>query len=389
MFLPELPTEQFDWGQVATTCIKLHAEASQPVLALGAELKSSVCVLAGREAVFTEHLGDLAEPGTYRKFLATVEALQKKLGVKPAIVACDLHPSYAATRYAHSLNMKTIGVQHHHAHVVACMAEHELTGQVVGLCCDGTGYGLDGSIWGCEVLVCDNAAFRRAGHLRTFPLIGGDAASLETWRPAVGLLHEIFGDLNAEKLTASCLNRVDQKALELMQSRLKTGRALRTSSLGRLFDAVAFLLDICDRNITEAAAPMALEAAAGNCDFAEPFDFEIQPGQAFEMDYRPMIRGLLEGLKAGQSQEALARAFHETLAAMLADCVTRVAEQAGLDRVALSGGCFMNRILTKRLKELLDAAGLKVFYHTRIPTSDVSISLGQAISASARLGQEG
>lgn len=374
---------------VETTTIALKNFTSRPgpVLALGAELKSSLCILADGQATFTEHLGDLASPVNYRRYLATVDALREILQEEtraPLTVACDLHPDYAASRYARTLAERVIGVQHHHAHVVSAMADNELAGPVVGVSCDGTGYGADGTIWGCEVLLCDQADFTRAGHLKTFPLIGGDAAARQTWRPATALLYETMGAY----FDAPALGRIDPQALALMRRQLDAGAGVRTSSLGRLFDAAAFLLSLCDCNEHEAQGPIALEAAACQCPAAEPLGWRLETNAAgvIEMDYRPMVRDILAGLASGRGQAVaeLARAFHETLAAMLARCAVTVASGAGVEKVVLSGGCFMNRILTERLEELITQTGLRVYTHQRVPCSDVGIALGQAIVASAK-----
>ena len=374
---------------VETTTIALKNFANQPgpVLALGAELKSSLCILAEGQATFTEHLGDLASPVNYRRYLAAVDALREILTEKcstaaPLTIACDLHPDYAASRYARTLAERVIGVQHHHAHIVACMADNELAEAVVGISCDGTGYGEDGTIWGCEVLLCDQADFTRAGHLKTFPLIGGDAAARQTWRPATALLYETMG----ANFDASALGRIDPQALALMRRQLDAGASMRTSSLGRLFDAAAFLLGLCDYNEQEAQGPIALEAAACQCPAAEPLGWLLETNAAgvIEMDYRPMVRDILAGQASGRAVAELARAFHETLAAMLARCAVTVASGAGVEKVVLSGGCFMNRILTERLEELITQTGLRVYTHQRVPCSDVGIALGQAIVASAK-----
>jgi hydrogenase maturation protein HypF len=284
------------------------------------------------------------------------------------------------------------------------MAENGVTGRVIGVACDGTGYGTDGHIWGCEILVCDEGEFERAGHLCYYPLPGGDAAARDTWRPAVSLLLETFGP-EWKSAAAHVLRRGDWQALELSAARLLAWKARQengasgvgaavplTSSLGRLFDAAAFLLGVCSRNRYEAEAAMSLEAQAGCCESAEPLPFAIigagssSPGrqEALQLDFRPLVRALVEQAAQGKPVPEIARAFHEALVAMLADAVDRTSRATGLKRVALSGGCFANQILLQGLWQRLAASGYEVFVHRAMPAGDGGIALGQAVIAAAR-----
>jgi len=368
----------------------VHVTRAAPatILALGGELKSTVCLLSGHDAVLSEHLGDLDNPAAFRNFTGAIARLEELLGQKPEHIACDLHPDYAATRHARELGLPVSEVQHHHAHIVSCMADNGLTGPVIGLACDGTGYGTDGAIWGCELLVCDEADFERAGQLRYFPLLGGDAAAVETWRPAVGFLAETFG-ADWPEACPDVARRIDSESLDLARRFLASPEspAIQTSSLGRLFDATAFLLGICERNRAEAQAPMALEAAAAACESAEPLLWSLLESEdgSLEIDYRPLIRDLTDGIATERPAAELARAFHEALAAALAFGVERVAERSGLERVLLSGGCFANRLLLARLWSLLRRSGLDVYIQHRVPAGDGGIALGQAVAAAARL----
>ncbi len=369
--------------------IPLQAEAPEPILAVGGELKATICLFSGCEAVLSEHLGELSNPAAYRNFVQTIERFKALLRAEPRLVAHDLHPDYVATRYARGLKLEATAVQHHHAHVVSCMADNGISGRVVGLSCDGTGYGLDGTIWGCEVLICDEADFERAGHLDCFPLLGGDAGARETWRPAAGLLHEAFGTHWREQAWFA-LRRVDEQAVAMADRRLAhPRRAPLTSSLGRLFDAAAFLLGVCDSNRYEAEAAMALEAVARQSPPVEPLAYRLvrteDNGGPALLDVRPLIRDLVAGMKGGRNEAELARGFHETVAAMLADAADLAAERSERDRVVLSGGCFANRILLERLVALLQAAGKQVFVHQRVPPGDGGIALGQAVVAAERL----
>jgi len=368
--------------------IHLQHEAVKPVLALGGELKSTVCLLERTQAVLSEHLGDLSNARAYRHFVRTARNFQQLLQIEPAVVACDLHPDYASTRYARSLGMPVEAVQHHHAHVVSCMADNGITGPVVGIACDGTGYGTDGAIWGGEVLIADERGFRRVAQIQYFPLLGGDAGARETWRPAAGLLHgfenrafedwapEAFGPLPAD------LRRLARRRLE------GPARLVRTSSLGRVFDAAAFLLGLGSENRYEAEAAMRLESAACRAFRAEVLPFQVNRGAAdqapAQLDIRPALVELIVRRRAGQAVEVLARAFHETIATMLAEAAIEAARHAGLRCVVLSGGCFINRLLSARVQERVGQAGLEVHAHRQVPPGDGGLSLGQAVVAACR-----
>jgi hydrogenase maturation protein HypF len=271
------------------------------------------------------------------------------------------------------------------------MADNGIGGPVIGVSCDGIGYGTDGAIWGCEILVGDEADFARAGHLDYFPLLGGDSAAQDTWRPAAGLLHAAYG---AEWRTEAdfCLRRIESEAVRLADARLKGGARLpATSSLGRLFDAVAFLLGVCDRNRYEAEAAMTLEALARRHSSTRPLAFDIRglatsawPGEPLRLDVRPMVRELVARTRAGENSGPLARVFHDSVSAMLIEAARRVAERTGLDRVVLSGGCFANRLVLEAVSNGLASAGLAVFAHEHVPTGDGGIALGQAVVAAER-----
>jgi len=417
--------------------IELAFESPRPVLAVGGELKSTVCLLAGRQAVVSEHLGELSNAEAYRHFVDTIEQFKRLLRVEPQVVACDMHPDYAATRYARQLGLPVVEVQHHHAHVVACMAEHGLTEPVVGVSCDGTGYGPDGAVWGCEVLVADEAGFERAAHLQYFPLLGGDAGARQTWRPAAGLLSRMSDGPFAE-LAPEAFARVDPQALAIAAQRLRhTASGVPTSSLGRLFDAVAFLMDLCDENRCEAQAAMILEAIASRVPAAEILPHTRIPekiaayqrrdcrgavgrcgeeplpngrgsedgrgseqasctpseekaasegGGPFVLDARPMLAELLRRQRAGADPASLARAFHETIATMLVEAADHVARERGLNRVILTGGCFANSLLSDRIYDLLAVRGHEVLTHRQVPAGDGGLALGQAVVA-ARQGR--
>lgn len=373
------------------TILDVPLSADAPILAVGAELKSAPALMIGSKVFVGPAVGRLDDPDAYRRFLAEVERLPERHNTHPEVLAHDLHPEYAATRWARSQLRHHAGVQHHHAHVVACMAEHGLRGVVVGLACDGTGYGTDGTIWGGEVLVCDfdSGEFRRAGFLKPFSLLGGDAAAVETYRPALGVLIETFGK-NWPVEAQHLVHAIDPRALTLAVARLgaPSARLPRTTSLGRLFDATAFILGLCTRNDAEAQAPIAVQQAAEQCKAAEPLEYSIETNSdgALVMDYRPMIRAMVKGREQTDgTPRDLARAFHEGLSKMLAEAAVRVCEATNERRVVLSGGCFLNALLRTGVEEQLRRDGCEVYTHRTLSPGDENIAVGQALVAAARM----
>jgi len=374
--------------------LQLDFKVTAPVLALGGEMKSAVCLIKGDQAVLSEHLGELDNPAAFRNFLAAQERLQALMQAQPVRLAADLHPGYAATRWARQQSLPVVLVQHHHAHIVSAMAEHGLQGPVVGIACDGTGYGPDGSIWGGEVLVCDRAAWRRAAHLAPFPLLGGDAAAADPWRPALGWLSAALPDeltRHVDRLT----RQVGRAPVELALKRLHQGApAPMTTSAGRLFDAASALLGFCSRNRYEAEAAMILQqeaesalralgdsglSAAASLPWAvsEP----LAPGLPRVLETAPLLKALLDA--TDPAMQALG--FHLALANLLAEGARRCAQDHGLHQVVLSGGCFANGLLLRATAQRLRAQGLQVYLHGQVPCGDGGLALGQAVVAAQGL----
>jgi len=379
----------------APAAVLLDRAARVPILAVGGELKTTICLYHGRDAVLSEHLGDLKSPATYRHFVRTVERLADLLGCRPECIACDLHPAYLSTQYARRQPQRLEGVQHHHAHVAACMAENGVAGPVLGVACDGTGYGTDSAIWGCELLVADAASFQRVGHLRYFALPGADAAARQTIRPALSLLRESVGATETLRLVEILCGNRREEALLILQM-LECGvNCPATSSLGRFFDAVAFLAGVCEYNGHEAQAAMALEEAAGRCwrgagahrnppCEAYPFDINREDG-IITLDWRPAVRTIVADVEAGRDHYWIAARFHETVAQMLARGVEISVAEFPVKAVTLTGGSFANQILLARTRALLESRGLLVLTHRRVPPGDGGLALGQAVVAAARL----
>ncbi len=363
------------------------------ILAVGAELKGAFCLFKDGRAVLSEHMGDLKGGPTYRHFIDQIARLTELFDVQPGLIVCDKHPMYLSSEYASSWArgelagrdaVKLLTVQHHHAHIASCLAENGLTGPAIGLACDGVGYGEDGAIWGCEVLVADVKQYSRVGHLRYLPLPGGDAAALDTYRPAVGALFEAFGP-EAGQIAADCKlpASTEQIASAIAQLQRNVNCPL-TSSLGRWFDAVAGLTGVAVRNGYEGQAPMLLEAGISP-GVDESYDFVIDGAGPFTIDLRPMVKGIVADKTVGIAAGVIATKFHNTVAAFLFASARRVRQETGLSKVALSGGCFANRYLTARLVDQLTDDGFEVLRHRVIPCNDGGVALGQAIIAAAQV----
>ena len=363
------------------------------VLAVGAELKSAVCLYRDGRAVLGEHIGDLKDGRTYRQFMETIAHLEELFEIAPDAIAADLHPQYLSSEYAlrrHRGELpnrppaRLIRVQHHHAHAAACLAENGRSGPAIGLICDGVGYGDDGTVWGCEVLRADLLGYERMGRLRPIPLPGGDRAAIETYRPAVAAMVDALGE---GALAHPAVRRlgVEQAALaetaELLQ--LSVSSPL-SSSLGRWFDAVAGLCGVAAANRFEGQAPMLLESAL-TAGVEGAYEFRIESEGPFEIDLRPMVVQLADALAGGAAVGEVSAKFHNTVAAMLAAAAIRAREATGLSTVALSGGCFANRYLTGRLVRQLESAKFDVLTHRNVPTNDGGVALGQAMVAAARI----
>jgi len=356
------------------------------VLALGGHLKNVVALALDHQAVLSAHVGDLDNVLSVEVHRQAAADLVDFFQVRPQAVACDLHPDYASTRHAEELsrqwNVPLVRVQHHHAHVAAVMAEFGLQGPVLGLAWDGTGYGEDGTVWGGEALWCHRGQYRRLGHLRTFLLPGGDQAVRQPRRSALGLLYEALGPDAAAEMARSWFTREELRNLLIL---LERQRCPRTSSMGRLFDAVACLCGLGETITFEGQAAMALEFAAdGQCDDAYPLCFGGNPRVA---DWQPMLRGILSDLRAGTPVATISGRFHSTLAQLAVEWCKGAADRAPtapLD-VALCGGCFQNGLLAQRVFDALCRAGFRVYLPREVPPGDGGIALGQSWVARWRL----
>jgi hydrogenase maturation protein HypF len=353
------------------------------ILACGAELKNTVCITRQDQAFLSQHIGDLENLATYDFFEMTIAHLKRILSIKPEIIVHDMHPDYLSTRYAlEQKQMKRIEVQHHHAHIVSCMAENHVEEPVIGLAFDGTGYGLDGSIWGGEVFITRLDGFDRAAHLAHIPMPGGAAAIKEPWRMAVSYLYGAYGnELFHRRLPL--LEKLDQGKVKIMVEMIeKDVNAPKTSSLGRFFDGVAALVGLRRQVAFEGQAAMELEMVAKSLEH-EPYDYAWSSDDIRQMDPRPIIQGVVGDIEKGVTPSVVSGRFHATLLAMFTDLCVVIGKETGLSRVALSGGCFQNKRLLSGLTRNLHARGFQVLTHQRVPANDGGIALGQAVIADA------
>jgi hydrogenase maturation protein HypF len=365
--------------------LPVHLKMTLPtVLAVGAHLKNTVALSVGADVFISQHIGDLETEQAYRAFQRATEDLPKLYDANSDMVACDMHPDYLSTKFAAHLPIPTHSVQHHWAHVAACMAENEIEPPALGVAWDGTGYGLDGTIWGGEFLLANDESFERVAHFRQFRLPGGEAAIKEPRRCMLGILHEIFGDdLWARRDRMSIFSTREISVLhQLLEKKIN---APVTSSVGRLFDAVASLIGLRSRSNFEGQAAMELEFAVqtGICE-AYPLDLKDRVPSCI-VDWQPTILALLSDIARHESLGVMAAKFHN----MLAEAIVAVARKIGEPKIVLTGGCFQNRYLTERAVDRLFAAGFRPYWHQRIPPNDGGIALGQIVAAARHHQQNG
>lgn len=361
--------------------------AVRPLLACGAELKSTFCVARERRAWLSHHVGDLKNYETLRSFQSGVEHFKQLFAVEPEIVAHDLHPDYLSTAYAlERTGVARVAVQHHHAHLAACLAEHGEVGPAIGAIYDGTGYGLDGTIWGGELLFGGLEGFERIGHLFPVPMPGGDRAIQEPWRMACAWLVASLGpdpDIPAT-LRGSIEPRLWHSVARMAQSGFCSPT---TSSMGRLFDAVAAFCGVCAVTNYEGQGAIELETmSAVNERLGYPIPLIIERDKAAVLDARYLIRWLVMDAAHGTPPAVMAARFHNGLADATARACEQLADGHGIDLIVLSGGVFQNRRLLESTARQLAEAGLRVLTPERVPPNDGGISYGQAAVAAATLG---
>jgi hydrogenase maturation protein HypF len=361
--------------------------AVPPLLAAGAELKGAACLAEGNKAFLSQHIGDLQNSSTLDSFNHTVRLLSEILKIKPESIACDLHPDYLSTRFAEDSRLPLMRVQHHHAHMASCMAENVLDGDVIGIIFDGTGYGADGTIWGGEFLIGGYSDYQRAGHFRPVPLPGGDAAVREPWRMAMSYLYQALGEA-AFAVDNPVATYLSADAMLLFAQLLRRGiNSPLTSSCGRLFDAVAAMLNMKHIVSYDGQAAIELEALAEEFDGDERSYTCIISTSAespIQLDFSRMFVEIASDINAGIEKATISYSFHRTVASAATDACTSIASSTGLDRVVLSGGVFQNRLLSEMIYTAITDAGLKVYTHRLVPPNDGGIALGQVAIAGRR-----
>jgi len=350
------------------------ASGAPHILAVGGELKNTFCLVRDGDAFVSQHVGDLKEYRAYEFFVAEIAAYQRLLRIEPQVVAYDLHPGYLSAQFAQRFTVpRCVGVQHHHAHIASVMAEHDLHEPVIGVALDGTGFGTDGAVWGGEFLVADRADFERVAHFKTYPLPGGDKAIEEPWRMAASvLLTEGLCDVTPKI----------QPIKWLIDSGINSPP---TSSAGRLFDAVAAMLGLCDVATYEAQGAIRLEAIA-DAQVRDAYPFAVHTReQPWKVDFGAMLRAIRDECRCGVAVGEISARFHNTITAAVLQLCRYIRGQRNLHRVALSGGVFQNELLLRRTVEALRSHHFEVFTNTAVPPNDGGLSLGQAAVAVERI----
>lgn len=363
--------------------VRTAFEFERSLLACGAELKNTFCLARGHNAFVSHHIGDLENLETLRSFTEGIEHYQRLFDIDPEVVAYDLHPEYLSTKFALALDdvSTKIAVQHHHAHVASCMADNLIEGEVIGVAFDGLGFGLDGKLWGGEFFVADFCDAERVAHLANVPLAGGAKAIKEPWRLAAIYLQRTFGD-EFTRLKLPFVEGLDLSRWTALKSMIEAGvNCPETSSMGRLFDAVSGLLTLRSSVNYEGQAAIELEGIADPLA-TDLYEFRIEGEEIFA---EPVIRGAVEDLLQGVPAGQISARFHLSVAQLILNVARRVREEQHLDRVVVSGGVFQNVWLLDRVTQLLRKNHFEVFSHSRVPTNDGGISLGQAAVANARL----
>ncbi|MGL1930717.1 MAG: carbamoyltransferase HypF [Desulfotalea sp.] len=360
-------------------------------IGVGAGLKTTFCLGKNNNLYTSQHIGDLANVETYDFFVESIEHLKDVFQIKPEIVICDLHPDYMSTRYAKELGLPLYQVQHHHAHAVAVMAEHGLDEDVIAIILDGTGFGTDGTLWGGEILKTSLTSLQRLGHLKHLSLPGGDKAASQPWRVAMSALHqlEVAGK---KRVLPTSLRNIDKEKRDVISAMLQGNfNCPKTSSCGRLFDAVSSLLGICHEMSYEGQAAMELEDQARRVlreNWQESI-FQTSAGDApfildeedrkWEIDSLVLIENVLDSIESGMETGKIALNFHLALIRSLTALVLKITAETGIKKVVLSGGCMQNSIMLEGLRHSITKNNIQVFTGENIPINDGGISLGQTV----------
>lgn len=357
-----------------------RTRSGSKILAVGAHLKNTIAASVSDQTFISQHIGDLETPQAVAAFDDVIGSLGGLYDIVPELVACDKHPDYTSTRFAKRANLPLVAVQHHYAHVLSCMAENALEPPVLGIAWDGTGYGDDGTTWGGEFLRINAEGFDRVAHFRTFPLPAGDRAIREPRRVALGLLYSVFGEGVFGPSELEPIGAFDRSELDLLKEMLvRRINSPLTSSVGRLFDAVASIIGLRHFAGFEGQAAMELEFAIGEFRTDEHYEFGLQAesGGSLIVDWAPCITEIITDVRSAAPRGLISARFHN----MLAEIIVAVSNRIGESAVALSGGCFQNKYLLERTVRRLGDEGLSAYWHRQVPTNDGGISLGQTLAA--------
>lgn len=369
--------------------LKFPSQRTPSILACGGELKNIFCLTKGGKAFLSHHIGDLENLETLKSFETGIEHFKTIFSIVPEAVAFDRHPDYLSTQYADGLTgILKIPVQHHHAHIASCMAENRVIGRVIGVAFDGTGYGEDGHIWGGEFFVGDYSIFERQAHFEYVPLPGGEIGILEPWRMALSYLMQVYGEDQIPSLPF--LERMEAEKVSLVKQQIaKRIHTPLTSSVGRLFDAVSALIGLCSVIAYEGQAAIRLEKEASADEEASyPYDVFFD-GTKNQIRVRRMISAIVDDVRNGREVSLISGTFHRTVADIVLEVCRSIRERTAVNRVALSGGVFQNQVLWGLTLDRLEKNGFEVYTHSRVPTNDGGISLGQAAIALAKYREQG
>jgi len=366
--------------------ILLRNPATHRILACGGEMKNCVALSRGDSVFLSQHIGDLDNPSAYEFFQKTVAHLKRLFEIDPEIIACDLHPEYLSTKWAREQQgVRVIPVQHHHAHFASVLAEHELNGPTIGIILDGTGLGTDGTIWGGEIISGSAAGFTRHAWLEPMPMPGGTAAIRHPWRMALAHLYRMFGT-DVSKCELQTIGRRSPHEIDVLLRMIDTGvNSPLTSSCGRLFDAVASMLDVREEITYDAQAAIELETLALSCPSKEvEYDEAVSSAMPQgSLALNPLINCLVRDIRNNVRYSTIALRFHHTVVAMFVRAVEDVRKNTGISSVALSGGCMHNKLLLDGLRKQLSGRGFEVFTNQQVPPNDGGLALGQILVADA------
>ena len=358
---------------------------TEGIFAAGAELVNTFAIGKGNKVLLSQHIGDLKNAETLAFYEESVQRFSSLFRFEPQLAVCDLHPDYLSTTFAKSLGCKLEAVQHHHAHLAACMAEHGLDEKVIGIAFDGTGLGTDNTIWGGEFMVCDLSDFERKFYLDPVPLPGGDKVTDEPWRTAVSYLYQYFGRTVFDQPLAFLEGITVEKQAMILQAIDKKINCPLSSGAGRLFDAVAALTGICTHSSFHAEAPMRLEAAIQQ-GCRSKYLVDTDGGRIVLMKLFYLI---LKDLRLGVDKGIIAAKFHNTLLSVILSLSRRLRKETGIRKVVLSGGTFQNRYLLLHSIAMLHEQGFEVYAHEKVPSNDGGIALGQMAIAAKRRKEPG